>query len=61
MLNKTCYYYSYSLADKVKWWHTLLAVIAPIFCVPGMVLWIVVGVVVSEPPDDGNTNTENTQ
>ena len=26
---------------------------APIICVPGVVLWIAVGVVVSEPPDDG--------
>ena len=48
-------FYAHSLADKVKWWHTVLTVIAPIICVPGVVLWIAVGVVVSEPLDDGNT------
>jgi len=40
--------YSCTLADKVKWWHILLTVIAAILCVHGMSLWIAVGVVVSD-------------
>jgi len=35
----------------VKWWHILLTVIAVILCVPGVSLWIAVGVVLSEPAD----------
>ena len=46
--NKICYL---TLADKVKWWHILLTVIAAILCVPGVSLWIAVGVVLSEPAD----------
>ena len=39
-----------TLVDKVKWWHILLTVIAAFLCIPGVLLWIAVGVVVSEPP-----------
>ena len=36
----------FSLADTVKLWQIALVVIAAIFCLLGVVLWIAVGVVV---------------
>ena len=41
-------FYSSTPVDKVKWWHIYLTVIAAILCVPGMSLWIAVGVVLSK-------------
>ena len=40
------------LLDDMKWWHIIVMVIAAIFCLIGVVLWITVGVVVTNPPDD---------
>ena len=41
-------FYSCTPADKVKWWHILLTMIAAILCVPEVSLWIAVGVVLSK-------------
>ena len=38
---------SLSLAGKMKWWQIVMIPIAAILCTIGIVLWIVVGVVVS--------------
>ena len=40
-----------SLAGKMKWWQIVLILIAAILFIIGIVLWIVVGVVVSNPLD----------
>ena len=40
-----------SLAGKMKWWQIVVILIAAILCIIGIVLWIVVGVVVSNPLD----------
>ena len=45
---KNMLFYSSTPVDQVKWWHILLTVIAAILCVPGMSLWIAVGVVLSK-------------
>jgi len=39
------------LLDKMKWWHIIVIVVAAIFCLIGVVLWITVGAVVTNPPD----------
>jgi len=41
-----CIIILFSLADTVKLWQIALVVIAAIFCLLGVVLWIAVGVVV---------------
>ena len=40
-----------SFAGKTKWWQIVLIVIAAILFIIGIVLWVVVGVVVSNPLD----------
>ena len=35
----------------MNWWHIIVIVVAAIFCVIGVVLWITVGAVVTNPPD----------
>ena len=41
----------FSLAGKMKLWQIVLIVIAAVLCIFGILLWIVVGVVVSNPLD----------
>ena len=40
------------LLDDMKWWHIIVMVIAAILCLIGVVLWITVGAVATNPPDD---------
>ena len=42
-----------SLLDEMKWRLITVIVVAAIFCLIGVVLWITVGAVVTNPPDDG--------
>ena len=39
------------LLDDMKWWYIIVMVIAAIFCLIGVVLWITVGAVLTNPPD----------
>ena len=41
-----------SLLDEMKWWLIIVIVVAAIFCLIGVLLWITVGAVVTNPPDD---------
>ena len=35
----------------MNWWHIIVIVVAVIFCLIGVALWITVGAVVTNPPD----------
>ena len=35
----------------MKWWHIIVMVVAAILCLIGVVLWITMGVVLTNPPD----------
>ena len=48
--SNTLYYVT--LLDDMKWWHIIVMVIVVILCLIGVVLWITVGAVVTNPPDD---------
>ena len=45
------------LLDKMKWWHIIVIVVAAILCLIGVVLWITVGAVVTNPPGDSKCTT----
>ena len=45
--------YIHAALDEMKWWQITVMVIAVIFCLIGVVLWITVGAVVSNLPDNG--------
>ena len=46
-----------SLLDEMKWRLIIVIVVAVIFCLIGVVLWITVGAVVTNPPDGSKCTT----
>ena len=43
--------------DELKWWHIVVVVVTVVFCLIGVVLWITVGAVVNNPPNDSKCTT----
>ena len=44
--------------DELKWWHIIVMVVTVGFCLIGVVLWITVGAVVNNPPNDSKCTTQ---